>query len=181
MGIIRDRVATHGSSFDAFPGLGLKCFLIRERGRHGAEAGQYAPVYLWPHEEQMWGFLAGPAFARIKSDFGVPPVATWPGLTFARGRRLANPRLIDSVTRTTVPVPPASDLQALRSRERADAAAAVAGDDTLLARAVGLDPRSWDLVRFDYWARPQADHPAEAHGYEVLHSSAPALAELAPG
>jgi hypothetical protein len=37
MRIIRDRVATRGSSFDEFPGLGVKVFLIRERGRHGAE------------------------------------------------------------------------------------------------------------------------------------------------
>ena len=180
MGIIRARVATHGSSFDTFPGLALKCFLIREKGRHGADANQYAPVYLWPHEEQMWGFLAGPAFAKIKADFGVPPVSTWPGFAFARGPRLTDPSLIGSVTRTIVALPPAMDLQAIRAREREEAAAAVAQDDTLLARAVGLDPRTWDLVRFDYWARPQGEHSAEMHSFEVLHCSAPALAEIAP-
>ena len=179
MGLIRDRVAVNGSSFDSFPGLALKCFLIRERGRHGVEANQYAPVYLWPHEEQMWGFLAGPAFAKIKADFGVPPVSTWPGLALARSPGLVDIDLISSVTRTMAILEPATDLQALRSREHDDAKAAVADDETLLARAVGLDPRTWTLVRFDYWTRRLGDHPSEAHGYEVLHSSAPALAELA--
>ena len=179
MGIIRTRVATRGSSFDSFPGLALKCFLIREKGRHGAGAGQYAPVYLWPHEEQMWGFLAGPAFAKIKDDFGVPPVATWPGFAFARSSRLAELGKIASVTRTMTSISPTSNLETLRSHQREDATAAIAHDDTLLARAVGLDPRNWGMVLYDFWTRPQSDHPADGHSYEVLHSSAPALAALA--
>ena len=110
MAIIRDRVAKHGASFDDFPGLALKCFLIRERDRYGAEANQYAPVYLWPHEQQIWGFLAGPAFAKIKADFGVPPVSTWPGLTFAAAEHLDVDH-ITSVTRVMTAVPPEADLQ----------------------------------------------------------------------
>ena len=178
MTVIRDRVAKHGVSFDDFPGLALKCFLIRERGKHGANANQYAPVYVWPHEQQMWGFLAGPAFARIKADFGVPPVSTWPGLVFAGAARLDIGR-ISSVTRTVVDIPPESDLQALLARERKEAAIAVDEDVTCLARAVGLDPGNWKLARFEYWSRPQSELPSGTHSYEVLHSSAPALHELA--
>lgn len=66
MRIIRSRVANKGASFDTFTGLGLKCFLIREKGKFGAQANQYSPVYLWPQVDAMWGFLAGPAFGGIK-------------------------------------------------------------------------------------------------------------------
>ncbi|WP_267382938.1 DUF4865 family protein [Sphingomonas sp. GC_Shp_2] len=177
MAIIRDRVAKHGASFDDFPGLALKCFLIRERGRYGAEANQYAPVYLWPHEKQMWRFLAGPAFAKIKADFGVPPVSTWPGLAFAAAEHLDIDH-IASVTRVMTAIPPETDLQALLAREREEADVAVSDDATCLARAVGLDPRTWTLVRFDYWSCPQKELPSGARSYQVLHCSAPALCEL---
>lgn len=177
MQIIRDRVANTGSNFDAFPGLGLKCFLIRERGRHGAQGNQYAPVYLWPEIERMWGFLAGPPFAKIKADFGPPPVSTWPGFAFARSPEL-EPRCIASVTRSEMFLPSTVDLSTLRERERGDAGAAVADDATHLARAVGLDPRRWVLVRFDFWSRPQGSHADDIHSYEVLHTSAPCLSAL---
>src|SRR5580658_6912206 len=61
MGIIRQRVATKGPSFDDFPGLGVKVFMVREKGRHGAEGNQYAPLYLWPSVEPMWDSLPAPA------------------------------------------------------------------------------------------------------------------------
>jgi hypothetical protein len=44
MKIIRHRVATKGHLLDAFPGLGLKAFVIRERGIGGSPVNQYAPV-----------------------------------------------------------------------------------------------------------------------------------------
>jgi hypothetical protein len=42
MASIRMRVADKGPSYDDFPGLGIKIFMIRERGRHGAQGNQYA-------------------------------------------------------------------------------------------------------------------------------------------
>ncbi len=47
MGVIRERVATRGAAMDAFPGLGLKAYGIRERGVRGARVNEYAPFYLW--------------------------------------------------------------------------------------------------------------------------------------
>jgi hypothetical protein len=178
MQIIRNRVADKGVSFDTFPGLGLKCFLIREKGKFGAESNQYAPAYLWPHVDAMWGFLAGPAFGAIKDSFGVPPVETWAALAFARSNQLSDPSLIATVTREEETLPPDTDLADLRRREIELASVVVEGTKGLLARAVGLDPRSWHLVRFDYWKQPQADVPAHLRSYEVLHVSAPALDEL---
>jgi hypothetical protein len=46
MEIIRERVATRGAALDDFAGLGLKAYLIRERGVDGSPVNQYAPFYL---------------------------------------------------------------------------------------------------------------------------------------
>jgi len=43
MGIIRHRAETRGSTLDAFPGLGLKAYLIRERGKARSQINQYGP------------------------------------------------------------------------------------------------------------------------------------------
>src|ERR1700722_2317572 len=70
MGIIRRRVAERGARFDSFPGLYLKAFLIRERGRAGAVGNEYAPFYLWPETEALWDFVAGDGFRAIVDGFG---------------------------------------------------------------------------------------------------------------
>jgi hypothetical protein len=178
MQIIRNRVATRGASFDTFPGLGLKCFLIQEKGKFGATGNQYSPVYLWPSADAMWGFLAGNAFAGIKESFGVPPVETWAGLVLSRASQFDDPSRIVSVTRDEEVLSPHTDLITLRRVETEAAAAAVNGTHGLLARAVGIDPRSWRLVRFDYWEKPQAELPDGVQSYEVLHVSAPAYGDL---
>lgn len=171
MGVIRHRVAARGPSLDAFPGLGVKAFLIREKGRFGAEQNQYAPVYVWPEIEAMWGFLAGPAFRGIIDAFGRPPVDVWMGLAYAReqsGRPLTDMR---SVVRTVDPIEPGTDIGLLRDGEVAAAQEAVGGD--LLLRAVGVDPAAWSLVRFDFLAVSQDALPPGAFSYEVLHVSTP--------
>jgi hypothetical protein len=178
MRIIRERVASKGSAFDTLDGLGLKCFLIRERGRFGAPVNQYAPVYLWPDVDAIWGFLAGAGFAGIKASFGTPPVATWPALAFARSPTLTDPRAIVAVTREDEMLQADADLIARRKQETDAALDAVARTSGLLARAVGLDPSSWRLVRFNYWALPQQELPAHLYSYEVLHVSAPAFGQL---
>jgi len=47
MKIIRNRVEKRGHLLDTFPGLGLKAYLIRERGMDDSPINQYAPFYLW--------------------------------------------------------------------------------------------------------------------------------------
>jgi uncharacterized protein DUF4865 len=178
MKIIRDRVAAKGTNFDRLPGLGLKTFMIRERGRCGAESNQYAPVYLWPAVAPMWGFIAGEGFAAITDSFGRPPIHIWLGLGFARGKPSRPPGEIKSVTREEQSIAPGTDLATLREREIRDGRNAVDHAPDHLFRAVGLNPGSWTLVRFDYWSRNQDSLPAGAHSYEVLHVSAPFIDEL---
>jgi hypothetical protein len=173
MGIIRKRVADKGARFDTFPGLGIKVFLIRERGRFGAESNQYAPAYLWPSVEPMWGFIAGEGFAGIIESFGWTPIQNWPGLAFARGDRRRSLTEIRSVTRQEEIVKPGTDLADLRKREIETAQKTVAETPDILVRAVGLNPDNWSLVRFDYWTRKQDALAGQQHSYEVLHVSAP--------
>jgi hypothetical protein len=178
MGIIRSRVATRGPSFDALAGLGIKTFTIRERGRFGAESNQYAPVYLWPAVQPIWGFVAGDGFAGIVDSFGWTPIPNWLGLAFARSDRSHSLAELCSVTRETETIAPGTDLARLRRREIDGARALIGDTPDLMIRAVGLNPDSWSLVRFDYWARKQHALAGHPHSYEVLHVSAPNLDAL---
>ncbi|MFD5437087.1 DUF4865 family protein [Kitasatospora sp. NPDC127067] len=85
MGVIRKRVADKGHLLDAHPGLGLKAYLVRERGRQGSPVNQYAPFYLWRTVEGMNGFLWGPGFRGLSADFGRPAVRHWLGAGLTHG------------------------------------------------------------------------------------------------
>jgi hypothetical protein len=148
-------------------------FLIRERGRFGAESNQYAPVYLWPSVEAVWNFVAASGFAGIIDSFGRPPIHYWLGLAYARSDRPRNLAEIASVTREIETVEPGTELADLRRREIATARDIVGDTPGLLARAVGLNPDSWSLVRFDYWTLKQDALVGQRHSYEVLHVSSP--------
>lgn len=108
MGIIRERVATRGHLLDDFPGLGLKAYLIRERGA-ASPVNQYAPLYLWSAPEGMNAFLRGPGFQGIVDDFGRPDVQHWTGLLHqegaASGRSPVRPSAIASGSRTPSALP----------------------------------------------------------------------------
>jgi len=173
MKIIRERVATKGTSFDTFPGLGIKAFTIREKGLFGAESNQYAPVYCWPEVEPMWGFIAGAGFRGILESFGWTPIETWLGLAFARSGEPRDLTNLRSVVRTEQTISPGVDLAELREREIIEARSVVTNASGVLVRAVGLNPQTWSLVHFDFWTCTQDALPADSHSYEVLHVSAP--------
>jgi hypothetical protein len=177
MQLIRSRVATRGPAFDTLPGLGLKAFAIREKGRFGAASNQYAPIYLWPQVESVWNFVAGPGFQGIVESFGWTTIDVWLGLAFDRTDG-ADWKGLRAVTRETRVIASGTDLAALRTEEVALARQAPGAAAGRVARAVGIDPRTWSLVRFDYWSVPREALPAAAHAYEVLHVSAPSAAEL---
>lgn len=170
MGIIRRRVSEKGPTFDSFPGLGLKAFMICEKGRCGAPCNQYAPVYLWPDVEPLWHFIAGDGFRGIIDSFGRPSIQYWLGLAYARRPDL---KTLRSVSREEEHIAPGTDLKALRQHENRQAREIVGSISDLAVRAVGVDIDRWSLVRFNYWAREQSTLPESATTYEVLHVSAP--------
>jgi hypothetical protein len=178
MKIIRERVATRGHALDAFPGLGLKAYLIRERGVHASPLNQYAPFYLWDSAGGMNRFLwGGGGFHGIVADFGRPAVRHWTGVALHRGpARAATPL---AATRHTEPFPAEADPGATVERALGEL------DDRgrtpgVHCTALAVDPRSWELVHFTLWERAAPEQAAGAR-YEVLHVSTPALDTVETG
>ncbi|MGI8693771.1 MAG: DUF4865 family protein [Geodermatophilaceae bacterium] len=173
MDIIRRRVATRAHATDAFGGLGLKAYGIRERGVNGSPVNQYAPFYLWATTAGMTGFLLGAGFAGLSNDFGRPPVQHWTGLVFEPGPAIdAVPR---AASRSTSRVPPDCSLDAAVGEAFAGVQAyrETAG---VHSTALAVDPLSWELVHFTLWAEVAPD--TSGVRYEVLHLSRPHLQDL---
>ncbi|WP_209493545.1 DUF4865 family protein [Streptomyces sp. PvR006] len=176
MGIIRARVATRGHLLDDFPGLGLKAYLVRERG-DASPVNQYAPFYLWATLEGMNSFLWGPGFQGIVHDFGRPVVQHWTGLAYEEGP--ASGAVPVGATRRRTPLgegsPPGdavADAVARHARE--------ARRDGVVASALAIDPRHWELLAFTLWADAEAP-VGEGDRFRVLHLSAPGRKLLGAG
>ncbi|WP_069174006.1 DUF4865 family protein [Streptomyces griseus] len=174
MEIIRRRVASRGHFLDDFPGLGLKAYLVRERGE-SSPVHQYAPLYLWSSHEGMNTFLRGPGFQGVVDDFGRPEVQHWSGLSYLEGRAAgAVPRTaLRHRVRIADTVRPGEAVDAALAEHRAQATTPEA-----VATALALDPRHWELLHFTLW---EDEPPESAPGdrYQVLHLSAPEREGLA--
>ncbi|MGV9264626.1 DUF4865 family protein [Kitasatospora sp. NPDC003701] len=173
MGIVHRRVADKGHLLDDYPGLGLKAYLVRERGQDLSPVNQYAPLYLWRTPEGMNSFLWGPGFRGLSADFGRPAVRHWLGAGLRRG---AADGTATSATRHLERLPEGGD-----PAEAVEAALASLPDDpTLHTAAVAVDPDRWELLRIALWHGPA---PAAAPGtrYRVLHLSSPELDRLPAG
>ncbi|WP_424921898.1 DUF4865 family protein [Streptomyces sp. wa1] len=175
MEIIRERVAIRGHLLDAFPGLGLKAYLVRERGGT-SPVNQYAPLYLWSAPEGMTSFLRGPGFQGVVDDFGRPEVRHWTGLSYREGPDPeARPRTaVRRRERIGDDVRPAAAMEAAleESHRLADTPGAV-------ATALALDPLHWELLHFSLWEHEPPRMPGDR--YEVLHLSAPERGRLGRG
>ncbi len=185
MQIIRSRVAIGGAALDHLPGLGLKAYAIRERGVSGSQVNQYAPLYLWNDTDAMARFLVGGGFQNIIRDFGRPQVSHWTGVFCAQGgSRTALPLW---VTRrlTQFPIDPDFDATGLALtaliEEAADEARLLAARVGVHTVALAIDPSSWRLARIVLWNGEAMPNGAEGDLYQVLHISAPGLAELPSG
>ncbi|KGM35172.1 DUF4865 family protein [Inquilinus limosus] len=174
MQVIRRRVAAKAPALDNLPGLGLKAYLIRERGVDGSPVNQYAPFYLWASIEGMGGFLwGGDGFGGVVGSFGRPPVRHWTGVACLAGPDRGGAP--SHATRHTEPLPADADpanlvaeaVMELRGHARRPG---------IHTAALAVDPWSWELVRFTLWTDPA---PAEnAPLYQVLHLSTPQLRDI---
>ncbi|MCX4450763.1 DUF4865 family protein [Streptomyces sp. NPDC087866] len=175
MGVIRHRVATRGHLLDDFPGLGLKAYLIRERGED-SPVNQYAPFYLWTRPEGMNAFLWGSGFQGIVRDFGRPVVQHWTGLAYEEGP--ASGALPRTATRHRSSVPqsaaPADAVEAALEESRR-----LAKTPGAVATALAADPRHWELLHFTLWDDPAPKAPGER--YQVLHLSSPEQDRIGEG
>lgn len=176
MAVIRDRVARIGHLLDDWDGLGVKTYLMRERGVHGSPVNQYAPFYLWNTVEGMNAFLWGGAFQGLGDDFGRPSVRQWTGLAYEEGGAAGRPAR--SAVRRREPVPEGVELaevmaQAVRETARP------AGEGGVVFAAAAVDTARWELVHFSLWADEAPEEDGEV--FEVLHVSAPGRERLPRG
>ncbi|MET7295024.1 DUF4865 family protein [Streptomyces griseoloalbus] len=176
MRIVRDRVARRGHLLDAWQGLGVKAYLVRERGVHGSPVNQYAPFYLWNTAEGMNAFLWGGGFQGIADDFGRPPVRQWTGLAYEEGVAADAPAVVAVRHRSPVP-------DRARVGEVAEAAVRacglLAGTDGVVLAAAAVDTARWELVHFSLWRHDAPE--AEGEVFQVLHLSAPERDRLPRG
>jgi hypothetical protein len=177
MGIIRDRVARRGHLLDDWGGLGLKAYLIRERGLRGSPVNQYAPFYLWNTVDGMNSFLWGGGFQGVSDDFGRPSARQWTGLAYEEGDG-SHARF---AVRHRHPVPDGV-LLAESAEDAVGEARRLAAEDGALCAAAAVDTSRWELVHFSLWERWEQDAPkADGEVFEVLHLSAPGRDRLPRG
>lgn len=175
-GIIRARVSRIGHLLDDWEGLGLKAYLLRERGVHGSPVNQYAPFYLWNTVEGMNTFLWGGAFQGLSDDFGRPPVQQWTGLAYEEGGAVGSPARV--AVRRRERVPDGVTLSEVMA-ETVDEVGRLARQDGAVLAAAAVDSRGWELVHFSLW---EHDSPkADGDVFQVLHLSAPGLDRLPQG
>ncbi|MFB7509955.1 DUF4865 family protein [Streptomyces broussonetiae] len=176
-GIIRSRVARVGHLLDGWDGLGVKTYLLRERGVLGSPVNQYAPFYLWNTVEGMNSFLWGEgAFERTVADFGRPAVRQWTGLAFEEGT--ATRCAPAFAVRRRQPVPQGVELAAFMADATGETERLAAEDGAVLA-AAAVDTHAWELVHFSLW---EQDVPKAAGDvFQVLHLSAPGRNRLPRG
>ncbi|MFJ4201105.1 DUF4865 family protein [Streptomyces sviceus] len=176
MDVIRARVARIGHLLDDWEGLGLKTYLMRERGVNGSPVNQYAPFYLWNTMEGMNTFLWGGAFQGLSNDFGRPSVRQWTGLSYEEGGAVGDPARW--AVRRRQQVPEGVELAEVMA-DAVGESERLAGEDGAVCAAVAVDTARWELVHFSLWTHqsPKAD----GEMFEVLHVSAPGRERLGRG
>lgn len=171
MAIIRARVASKGPLLDEFPGLGLKAYLIREKGVQGSAVNQYAPFYLWASPEGMGRFLwEDGGFAGLVAAFGRPSVRRWAGVSCLSGTTPLSEARFATLREQGMEaeIDPAGDI----AQERKRLALEAARDGSCLS-TLAVDPTDWTLVVFQLWA---CEPPEEAGTvYQLLHLSRPGV------
>ncbi|WP_428956571.1 DUF4865 family protein [Streptomyces sp. cg35] len=176
MGIIRERVATRHAFTDTFAGLGVKAYLMREKGVDSSPVNAYAPLYLWRTPEGMNTFLWGPAFQGLVADFGRPVVQHWAGVAYEEGATATG--AARTAVRRRMPVEAGAELPELTA-ESVQEVARLASTDGVLFAAAAVDPRTWELLTFSVWDDTPPKTPGDI--YQVLHVSQPERERLQRG
>lgn len=176
MDVIRSRVARVGHLLDDWGGLGVKAYLLRERGVRGSAVNQYGPFYLWNTVEGMNAFLWGGPFQGPVNDFGRPRVRQWTGLAYEEGAAARSCAAF--AVRRRQPVPEGVELAVFMAEAAGETTRLAERDGAVLA-AAAVDTRAWEVVHFSLW---EADTPeAEGDVYQVLHLSSPGRGALPRG
>ena len=172
IGIIRNRAKSRGHLFDAIPELYFKAFLLRERGRFGANQNEYSSLYLWRKDEGLRDFLVDGRTKSVTDSFGRPQIETRFVLDAHKGSG-EQPRFLYKQEQN---IPIDTDLtsafadEIARNRESAKQAGVVAS-------AVGVDVQNWKFTRV-VLSEKEPTVRDQGTAYQVLYLAKPLLAEL---
>ena len=172
IGIIRNRAKSRGHLFDAIPELYFKAFLLRERGRFGANQNEYSSLYLWRKDEGLRDFLVDGRTKSVTDSFGRPQIETRVVLDAHKGSS-EQPRFLYKQEQD---IPIDTDLtsafadEIARNRESAKQAGVVAS-------AVGVDVQNWKFTRV-VLSEKEPTGRDQGTAYQVLYLAKPLLAEL---
>ena len=175
IGIIRNRAKSRGHLFDAIPELYFKAFLLRERGRFGANQNEYSSLYLWRKDEGLRDFLVDGRTKSVTDSFGRPQIETRFVLDAHKGSS-EQPRFLYKQEQD---IPIDTDLtsafadEIARNRESAKQAGVVAS-------AVGVDVQNWKFTRV-VLSEKEPTGRDQGTAYQVLYLAKPLLAELPKG
>jgi hypothetical protein len=169
---MRDRPKARGHLFDAIPELYFKSFLLRERGRFGANQTEYGALYLWRRDEGFRDFLVDGRTRSITDPFGRPVIETRFALDALKGESKDARFLI----KQEQDIAPDADLTSAFAEEiaRNREAAKQAG---VVVAAVGVDAESWKFTRVLLSEKEPAGRE-QGTVYQVLYLAQPLLAEL---
>ena len=172
MTTIRARVMERGAQFDKLEGLFEKAFLISEKGKGAVQQNTYAPFYIWNYPQAMTAFIASDKFSALTQAFGRPTIKSWIPVYFSTGlAKTATPLL---ATKETVSVPADAEFAEVRRIEYAQHRRWTELPNHH-SSYIGLDPATWEIIRFALWTALPDALPVDAQIYQVLHLSAPAL------
>ena len=172
IGIIRNRAKSRGHLFDAIPELYFKAFLLRERGRFGANQNEYSSLYLWRKDEGLRDFLVDGRTKSVTDSFGRPQIETRFVLDAHKGSS-EQPRFLYKQEQN---IPIDTDLtsafadEIARNRESAKQAGVVAS-------AVGVDVQNWKFTRV-VLSEKEPTGRDQGTAYQVLYLAKPLLAQL---
>jgi len=172
IGIIRNRAKSRGHLFDAIPELYFKAFLLRERGRFGANQNEYSSLYLWRKDDGFRDFLVDGRTKSVTDSFGRPQIETRVVLDAHKGSS-EQPRFL---YKQEEDIPIDTDLtsafadEIARNRESAKQAGVVAS-------AVGVDVQNWKFTRV-VLSEKEPTGRDQGTAYQVLYLAKPLLAEL---
>jgi hypothetical protein len=172
LGIIRSRAHARGQLWDAVPELFFKAFLLRERGRFGANASEYSSLYLWRKDEGFRNFLVDGRYKFVTDSFGRAQIETRLALDARRG----SGREARFAALQEQDIPLDADLTSVFAAE-IERVNEVARQPGAVAAAVGIDAERWTFTLV-MLSGNEPDGREEGVVYQVLYLAQPLLAEL---
>lgn len=172
MARLHARASQRGPLWDDAPALFFKAFLLRERGKLGATANQYASLYLWQQDAAFRDFLVNGRYHVVTESFGRAAIRTHVALDARKGpAHAARFAYVEEED-----IAPDVELTGVfrQAIERNRATAEQAGT---VAAVIGVDTAAWRLTRVRLSEAPPADDEIAAC-HQVLHLAQPLLETL---